>query len=233
MSSIQEDLDDLVGDPSPKPKRQRAAADNLDSLVRHNRLRNAQSGLLVEDLLRGVTVSFLAQVFDMDSKTVKQKLADCPPLFKRKAGYVYHFPTACRYLVKPALSHDQLVKTMKASDLPAAFQTMFWDAQLKRQKWEENAGQLWRTEKVRARLGDVFQTIKFTMQLWPDTIERQSGLTPKQHEIFVSLVDNLQQELYERLVTAMREKETSSQLGEIDDVINDKAEETDDYSHLV
>lgn len=217
MSEIEDDIDDLVG--APRSKRDRV----LEDLVAAKRQgRNPQTGgPLVEDMLQGVTVSWLAQVFGMDPKTVKQKLADCPPLHRRKAGYVYHLATACRYLIPPAISADQYIKSMKPSDLPSAFQQSFWDAALKRQKWEENAGQLWRTEKVREVLGQTFQTIKFTVQLWADTLERQTGLTPDQRTLLTKLIDGLQEEIYKALVEQASARRTESLRGEMPEMLGE------------
>lgn len=220
----EDDDDDLVGTvPPPRRSRRSASELALDDLVRKNRIsggstRGMPGSPLVEDMMAGVTVSWLSQVFGMDPKTVKAKLADCPPLHRRKAGYVYHLPTACRYLIPPAISAENYIKTMKPSDLPASFQQSFWDAALKRQKWEENAGQLWRTEKVREVLGQTFQTIKFTVQLWADTLERETGLSVEQRALLTKMVDSLQEEIYEALVNQAKAGRTGPQRAEIDEM---------------
>lgn len=215
MSAVDDDIDDLVG----RPKRRRDAL--LDALVESRRSGRASDHPHVEDMLTGVTVSWLAQVFGMDPKTVKAKLADCPPMHRRKAGYVYHLPTACSYLIKPAMTAEQMMKNMKPSDLPAQFQQSFWDAALKRQKWEENAGQLWRTDAVREVLGSTFQTIKFTMQLWADTLERQTGLSAEQRDIVVQMVDGLQEEIYKALVSKAAASTTGSQASELNEMLGE------------
>mgnify|MGYP000891390014 CR=1 FL=1 len=215
MSEVDDDIDDLVG----KPKRSKDTV--LDDLIAQRRQARDTSGPMVEDMLKGVTVSWLAQVFNMDPKTVKQKLADCPPLHKRKAGYVYHLPTACRYLIPPAISAEQYIKNLKPSELPAAFQQTFWDAALKRQKWEENAGQLWRTSRVRDVLGSTFQTIKFTMQLWADTLERQTGLTAEQRLALTRMVDTLQEDIYKALVKQAADSKTGPQREELGEMVGD------------
>lgn len=231
MSEVDEDIDDPVGAVPPKSRtRKRTRDDILDDLVTANRQARTYGGPMVEDMHQGVTVSWLAQVFGMDPKTVKQKLADCPPLHRRKAGYVYSLPLACRYLIPPAISAEQYIKTMKPSDLPTAFQQSFWDAALKRQKWEENAGQLWRTERVREVLGQTFQTIKFTVQLWADTLERQTGLSQEQRALLTKMVDGLQEEIYKALVAQAANGRTSSQRGELNEMIGEPPEavEADD-----
>lgn len=234
MAEEIDDEEDLVG--SPDRTRKRTRDDILNDLTSTRRMTRGQTSPLVEDMMAGVTVSWLSQVFGMDPKTVKAKLADCPPLHRRKAGYVYHLPTACRYLIPPAISAEQYIKTMKPSDLPTAFQQSFWDAALKRQKWEENAGQLWRTDRVREVLGQTFQTIKFTVQLWADTLERQTGLTLEQRELLTQLVDGLQEEIYKALVTQAAEKKTPSQRGELNEMLGEPGppvEDEDDWSGLV
>lgn len=228
--TLQEDIDDLVGRPPRSKDRV------LDDLIATRRQAREATGPMVEDMLKGVTVSWLAQVFGMDPKTVKQRLADCPPMHKRKAGYVYHLPTACRYLVPPALSTEQFIKNMKPSDLPTAFQQTFWDAALKRQKWEENAGQLWRTERVREVLSQTFQTIKFTIQLWADTLERQVGLTPEQRVLMTKMGDSLQEEIYAGLVKQAATGKTGSQKEELSDMVGEPVvigENDDDGMELV
>ena len=129
---------------------------------------------------------------------------------------------------------------MKPSDLPTAFQQSFWDAALKRQKWEENAGQLWRTEKVREVLGSTFQTIKFTVQLWADTLERQTGLSTDQRALLTKMVDSLQEEIYKALVTQAGSQRTTSQRGELNEMVGEPTQpvveedaDDDDYSHLI
>lgn len=230
--------EDLVGIVPPTTRGRRKTPDAaLDELVRKNRIaggstRGMPGSPLVEDMMAGVTVSWLSQVFGMDPKTVKAKLADCPPLHRRKAGYVYHLPTACRYLIPPAISPEQFIKTMKPSDLPAAFQQTFWDAALKRQKWEENAGQLWRTEKVREVLGQTFQTIKFTIQLWADNLERQTGLTAEQRDLLATMTDSLQEEIYDALVKQAKDGQTGPQLSEIGEMIGEEKPIGDDFDGM-
>lgn len=229
MNGIEADLDELVG----TPRRKRRSEEMLDELITKQQQARGTGGPMVEDMLQGVTVSWLSQVFGMDPKTVKQKLADCPPLHRRKAGYVYHLPTACRYLIPPAITAENYIKTMKPTDLPTAFQQSFWDAALKRQKWEENAGQLWRTDRVREVLGGTFQTIKFTVQLWADTLERQTGLSDDQRNLLVALVDELQSEIYKALVTQAAEKQTTPQRGELNEMLGEPPVVTDDFDGLV
>lgn len=169
---------------------------------------------------KGVSINFLCKIFRMSPNTVREKLARCEPIpgtgsaEGKQRNYRYDLATAASYLVMPKLSPEQVLTAIRTSDLPPTFQQQFWTARLKQQEWEERAGDLWRTEKVRSTLGTTFQTMKFTMQLWLDTVEMETGLTDKQREIVTRLVDGLQKDIYERLVANIAAQSTESQMSE-------------------
>lgn len=200
----------------------------LERLVAMRRQAPDTLGIYTDPTGKGVTVSWLSQVFDIPVPVVKAKLKLCPPKTVRRRGEkmlstYYDIKEAAAYLVTPAFSTADYLRAVKRGELPPALQQQIWDALLKRQKWEENAGQLWRTEKVREVLGGTFQTIKFTIQLWADTIERQTGLTPEQRAIVIQMADGLQAEIYESLVRQASEGSTGSQLDEMPEHVGESA----------
>lgn len=244
------DISDLLGfEPPVKPRlgrppkpenvrRTENAVRVLDSLIALNRQKREkgdeeQVHMTVSDIYHGVTVSWLGTVFNMDPATVKKRLKDCPPLHRRKTGFVYDLKVAAPYLIKPAIDLDQYLKTMKVSELPIHLQEAYWSAMQKRQAWEEKAGHLWQTEKVLEVLGDVFQTIKFTMQLWPDNIERMVGLTPELRTMMTGMFDEMQKELYLKLKEMPAAKRTQSSLTESDHGLVEIEAPDEDYSNLV
>lgn len=188
--------------------------------------------LHIADVQHGVTVGWLSQVFRMDPTTVKKKLRDCPPINRRKASYVYDLKVAAQYLVPPVFDIEQYLKTMKPSDLPTHLQEAYWSGMRKRQIWETEAGHLWRSEKVLEVLGEVFQKIKFAIQLWPDEVERALGLSDEQRRLLIGMGDALQKDIHERLLVMPAARRTPSTLSEgaIETIVVDTA---DDYSHLV
>lgn len=221
----------------------------LDMHAQKNRIAPDAAGTYVEPLNNGVTVAFLAQAFQMDTRTVSSRLKGCPIKARKRRGtkmatVLYDFKTACSYLVTPAMSSKEYLRSVKRGDLPAALQQQVWDALLKRQRWEENAGELWRTDRVRAVLSGTFQKIKFTMQLWTETLERQTEVTSAQRDIIIKLVDELQKEVYEAMVTQAAESQTGPQTdemlelvgetGTVEDIIKDmNSPDTDDWEDLV
>ena len=173
----------------------------------------------ISDVQHGVTVGTLAGIFGMDPTTVRKKLRDCAPILKRKAGYVYDLKVAAQYLVRPVFDAEQYLKSMKPSELPTHLQEAYWSAMTKRQQWEERAGQLWRNEAVLEVFGDVFQTIKFAMQLWPDNVERALGLTAEQRTMLTGMADALQNDIHKRLVEMPKQKVTRSSLADATDPV--------------
>lgn len=174
----------------------------------------------------GVTESWLADVFEMDIKLVKARLKNCPTRRVRQRGKTfvtkyYDIKDAAAFLVTPVVSTADVLRELKRGQLPPALQQSVWDALLKRQTWEERAGQLWRTEKVREVLGTTFQSIKFTTQLWAETVERSSELSPAQREIIVNMSDALLSEIYEALVKRASEGGTGPQLSEMHEYVGE------------
>lgn len=192
-----------------------------DRLARHVESRRGLSmNGLADSALNGVTVSFLSQVFRIDPAAVKRKLVNCPILESRRRGttqvqHLYDLATAAKYLIDPEIDLAEVIAKVRKEDLPPSINTAYWDARLKRQKFEENAGDLWRTERVWQTLSDTFQTMKFTMNLWSETVERATGLSDEQREMILNLKDNLQEELYQALVSAARTGKTGNQLSEL------------------
>jgi len=193
--------------------------------------RGASQSVLADSALQGVTVAFLSQTFKIAPQKTKLLLVNCPVKEYRKRGTtqmqnVYDLATAAAYLVEPKIKVEDILSQIKREDLPPAINTAFWDAQLKRQKWEENAGQLWRTETIRSTIGAMFQTMKFTIQLWGDTIERQVGLSEEQRDLLNTMTDKLQSTLFDSLKENAEANMTGPQLAELDVILKDAKEET-------
>jgi len=187
------DIDDLLGTP-PAPERI----------------------LKAEAVMAGVTVSWLSQVFRMDPKTVRKRLVKVAPLrILRGDSPIYDIRDAAENLIVPKMDVAAVLRTMRVNDLPQHLQEPYWSALLKKQKYEENSGDLWRTEKVLDLLGDVFITIRDRMQLWAETLAENTEMTEEQQERLRQLVDSLQAEIHSRLVDMPKRRQTYSVVSEI------------------
>jgi hypothetical protein len=151
-------------------------------------------------LYEGASVSILGELFGMDNRDVTKKLAKCKPCGERNGWPIYKLGEAARYLVEPVIDIEEYIKTLKPSDLPTALQDAYWKGQLSRQKWEENAKHLWRTEAVMSVLTGVYKNLRQGLMLFSDTVEAQKGLNAEQRAVIEGLTDNLLDEMRRTLV---------------------------------
>ena len=187
-------------------RRKRAAelAENLDKdplgdgyATGGKKVGDPEPEMHITQVARGVSVNWLAQVFSMHPKDVTRRLKECPPIVRRRqtGQSIYDVAVAAEYLVKPRFNVEEYMRTMKIEELPTRLQEGFWAAALKRQKWEENAGRLWRTEQVVALYSETFLMITNTMRMWVDDLDAVTLVTPEQRKALEDAVTGLQKQI--------------------------------------
>lgn len=165
--------------------------------------RNSLNDLGVTDLtdiFSGLSITALAAVFKQDKKTVSRKLANIAPIGKKRGFPVYDVAEAAAWLVKPKIDIEKYMMSLRPMDLPPWLQRDFWDAMNKRQKWEEGAADLWRTDKIVEFLADVLRNIKNTVMLWNEGLEREETLSDEQRAYYRQMTDGLLDDLYNALL---------------------------------
>lgn len=207
-----EEIEDLLG--QPKTSRSQYFAKVAE--------KKGQIALPDSDTLGGVTVFWLAKQFGMEVSTVRKRLADCPWVGKKTSGYLYSLKVAAPYLVKPRIDIKAYLDQMKPGDLPQQLQPAYWEANLKRQKFELSMGQLWETADVMDVFAEVFKAVKFSVQLWPDTLERESGLSDEDRKTLVILADALQDQIYQSILRMTKEKTHPNALVRFNQALEDK-----------
>lgn len=238
MTAYDDDIEAILGGGEAKPlphggltrkptRAQQKAAEAIKSLG-ESRKTPSQEALSATNVKQGVTVNWLASVFGKTTEWVRQRLVDCPPLSQHGKSFRYDIKVAAEYLVDPKVDINTYLRQMKSTDLPASLQKEIWDARLKRQKWEAAAGDLWHTQDVMAVLSSTFAIVKSTIQLWPDTVERQEGLTDDQRKLLIRLGDTLQDEVYHGLLDAARERSTRASIADIEGEDEDPDDDDDD-----
>lgn len=172
----------------------------------------------MQDVIAGVSVTWLAKIFRMNQEKVKEALVKCPVLKTgRNGGNVYDVKTAAQYLVDPVSDLGAYLLTIDPKRLPQKLQEGYWNARIKEMKARTMAGELWPTNKVLEVLGDTFQTIKATVQLWADTVEDMTGeVTPEQRDAMIQLSDKLLDEIHKTVVTNAKNQATESWAAELD-----------------
>lgn len=169
-------------------------------------------------VIAGVSVTWLEKIFRMNRDKIMLALTNCKPIGTgRNGGPIYDVKTAAAYLVDPVKDVDQYLLSLDPKRMPQRLQEGYWNARIKEMKARVMAGELWPTDKVLEVLGDTFQTIKSTIQLWADTVEEETGeMTPEQRDYLLLLSDKLLDEIHKSLVTQARNKATPSWAAELD-----------------
>lgn len=162
--------------------------------------RTEDAQMLIYD---GVPVSTLGEIFGLDHKEVNKRIVGRVSPVASKTGrdkaLKYRIRDAAPYLCEMKHDPEELIKSLSPSKLPPALQDAFWKAQNSRQKWEENRGDLWRTERVFEVVSSAFKVIRLTILMFTDTVSQRTILTDEQRRIITELGDGLLEMLVERL----------------------------------
>jgi hypothetical protein len=140
-------------------------------------------------IYEGVSVSQLGAIFGIDNRTVTRKINGLSPCGTRVGHAIYELKEAAAYLVDPKGDIGEYIKKMNHRDLPPLLLKEFWTGQNARLKFEEEQGDLWRTEKVIEHMGEVFKTLRMTILLTRDRVERETELTDRQRLIIDNIID--------------------------------------------
>ncbi len=159
----------------------------------------------------------LGQVFGMDNREVARRIVNLKSSGERDGHPTYDLAEAARHLVDPIIDMEAYIKSLKPADLPVPLQRAFWDGKLARQKYEEIAGQLWRTEKVMDVFVDVFKRVRSTMVMFDDTVESAIGVNEAQRKIIRQMADQLLNDVRAALIDQFELNAQLSQLSTIDE----------------
>lgn len=140
-------------------------------------------------IYEGATIRQLALMFKQDPKLVTQKVSPLIPVGRRRGTPIYSVAEAAQRLVKPGYEIERVIMNMNHSDLPPMLQNAFWQAQKTRASFEEMIGDLWRTSRVVRLISVLFNSVRMTFLLLPDTIEREAGLTSEQRAVVRRVVE--------------------------------------------
>lgn len=151
-------------------------------------------------IYEGASVSMLGELFGMDNRDITRKLAKLKPCGQRNGWPIYKIGEAAAYLVEPVIDIETYIKTLKPADLPTALQDAYWKGQLSKQRWEENAKHLWRTEAVMSVFTETFKTIRQNLMLFSDAVEAKTGLTEEQRATIEGMTDGVLDELRRALL---------------------------------
>lgn len=149
------------------------------------------------ELVRGCSINQLATLFDLDRRTVADRLKEVQPSGRRNTFPIYKISDVAELLVAGYMTQEQITEAQKRRRPDR--EKDYWDARLKEQKYLENMGDLWRTDRIVEVFAVVFKQIRESLIVFLDALEHESGLPPKQIEkakhfgdaLLVEMRDNL------------------------------------------
>lgn len=142
----------------------------------------------------------LAQLFRRDPKAMPRLLQGLAPAGERRGSKIYVIADAAQRLVKPGYEVEQYLRRMHPSDMPPLMGKEFWNGQRARQAFEENEGDLWRTNEMVVVFAEACQTMRTSMLLFRDALEREESLTEEQTTALGRLIDGAIKDMQEALV---------------------------------
>jgi hypothetical protein len=163
----------------------------------------------------GVSVAWLMKAFRMGRQTIERRLVGCAPIGKGKhSSPLYDLPEAASFIVIPKRAITDYLRDVKPEDLPENLREGVWNAKLKQQRFEEKAGDLWRTTRVIETISDLLVDLRSKMTLIPDETERAAGINREQRRKLAEIVEAIQDDMYKSILDLQKTRFTPNQLGE-------------------
>jgi hypothetical protein len=160
-----------------------------------------------DSAVSGVTVPQLSKIFGMPLEDVKYKLlGNIKPVGERHRVPVYAIKDAAPFLVSPPYSIEEFIKKMTLADLPTALSKEFWAGQRARLAYEKEVGESWPTEDVEEMIISIFNTLRQSLLLAREAVERETDLTKTQRKIVIAITDNTLKEINGKIVQFCKTK---------------------------
>ena len=194
------------------------------------------------DALNGVTVDWLRRAFHLSVPKCEAKLKGLRIIaVTGKGSPLYDLGEAAERLVKPKMDLNEYLADITVDDLPDRLKETFWNSKLKQQRFEKNAGELWRTEAVIQVFGSVLKDIKERMRLINTMAESTLAMDQEQLAGLRQIVEDIQSEVFNHIMnlsskTPASIAELNIELGEEDEADYEsptvtKGREDDDFEY--
>lgn len=150
----------------------------------------------------GLPITTLAQIFGLDTKDAQRRIVGkVMPVQDVKSKIAkYRLRDAAPHLIDVKFDVEAAIKKLPPSKIPPSLQDAFWKAQLSRQKFESNRGELWATHRVIETFAAAFKAVRMQILMFVDIVEQRDELSDKQRQIIQKLSDDLLDGLQKALV---------------------------------
>jgi hypothetical protein len=149
----------------------------------------------------GATLAEIATIFGVSGVEARNRCFGIRPNGSRNGIKVYRIRDVAPKFVKvteDAELVDRILR-MKHTDLPKMLSKEYWAGKLAKQKYEMLKGDLWPTTKILEHVGGAYKTIRLSLMLMVDAVERETAFTEHQRRLLVDLIDTTLEDARERL----------------------------------
>jgi hypothetical protein len=174
------------------------------------------------------TIAQLAQLFETDAKTLPRRMKTVLPRGTRKGNKVYSIREAAQFIVTPGYEIEEFIRQMSPQELPPLLQKEFWNGQRARLEYETKMGMHWPTPEVISFVGELANTIRMTLLLVADDVNREQSLTDGQRKVFQRITDGAIARLKQEIAKRFEEYHAHNPDPGIEDAVNIVASDDDD-----
>ncbi|PZQ95026.1 MAG: hypothetical protein DI533_20410 [Cereibacter sphaeroides] len=158
-------------------------------------------------LFQGANITQLGKLFRMERRDITAKISGNVPPCGERGGYpIYFIHEVAPHIVKPIYDIETYLKRMHHNDLPKHLSKEFWAGLRQRQEYLKAEGDLWETDKVIEVMADAFKTLRMTLLLAGDTVEREMTLTHQQRDKLRVIFDGALNDLADSLVNRFADR---------------------------
>jgi hypothetical protein len=167
-------------------------------------------------IYQGASITQLAEIFSMDTRDIKARLADweVKPSGEKDGNAIYKIKEVAPYLTVPAYDMEEFIKKMRLSDLPMMLRKEYWASRRSQQLYEIAQAELWPTSEVSDMITDLLSTIRISLLLTRDNVERENELSPKQRSIIVSIIDTALQDTHAAITKRFSDYKAKAKAGD-------------------
>ncbi len=171
-----------------------------------NQLMDEDSSAMI---YQGVSVTQACTIFGMDSRDLRAKIEGrVKPCGTRRNNPIYQIREIAPYLVKPPYDLDEFIQRMSIADLPPILRKEYWAGLRSRQLYEKEAAELWPTADIVDMVSTLFKTLRMSMLLTRESVERETELTDRQRSIITKIIDNALENAHAEIVKVFAEHES-------------------------
>lgn len=154
---------------------------------------------------QGASLSQLSTIFKMDQRDLKLKVSqgNVKPCGERRGFPIYQIYDVAPHLAKKVFTDEELerlITKMTIADLPPILRKEFWAGLRSRQLFEKEAATLIKADDAVSLVEELLKTLRLSLLLSRDIIERETELTENQRHIVNENIDRALESAHDAVV---------------------------------